>query len=294
VGNALTQYTDQAKEFQAPDNHATESTSDTCPGVNCIELGTEAGAIGYNLHNHRSWHPVMRSTGRTASKRSLTAATAWRAPFSNAVGTQTMYCTDCHGSNVTSATSVIPDSTDATTGAGKPWGPHGSTNPFILKGSWNKDSSTGTAPLCLKCHSPTSSSAFGGSKDSNLHSFHRGLLGEIQCTWCHIAVPHGWKNKSLLVNLNDVGEEAGVGFAAGSSYEVAINGTNDFYTKPPYYLEAKNKIRSFARPGKWEEGNCGAGQLGAPIIANSQGGTSNRGGSGKGWMTAGICNSSPP
>ena len=25
--------------------------------------------------------------------------------------------------------------------------------------------------------------------------------------WCHVAVPHGWKNKSLLVNLNDVGPE---------------------------------------------------------------------------------------
>jgi len=280
VGNALTQYTDQAKEFQAPDNHADEPLS----------LGTEAGAIGYNTNNHRSWHPVMRSTGRTAAKRGVTATDAFRLPFSNAVGTQTMYCSDCHGSNVTSGTSVIPDGTSATTGAGNPWGPHGSGNPFILKGVWNKDSSTGTANLCLKCHNPTSSTAFSGGK-GNLHSYHVDKVGSaIQCTWCHVAVPHGWKNKSLLVNLNDVGEEAG--FAAGSSFEVAIGSSGSFYTKAPYYLEAKNKIRSFATPGNWEETNCGSGQLGATVIANSQGSTSNSTGSTKTWMTN-MCQNPP-
>jgi hypothetical protein len=292
AGNALTQYTDQAREFQSPDNHANESTSNTCPGANCVELGTEAGAIGYNRHNHRSWHPVMRSTGRDATKRAVTAANAWRLPFSNAVGTQTMYCTDCHGSNVTSATSVIPNGTVPATGAGNPWGPHGSANPFILKGTWNADSSTGSAPLCLKCHNPTSSSGFCcGSGDGNLHAFHitKGA-SPLQCTWCHVAVPHGWKNKAFLVNLNDVGEEAG--FAAGSSNQVAIDTNNDNYTKAPYYLQAKLKIRTFARAGQWDEANCGTSTLGVPIIANSQGGTTNRTGNDKAWMKD-MC-SNPP
>jgi hypothetical protein len=285
VGNALTQYTDQAKEFQAPDNHADESD-----GTTAINLGTEAGAIGYNGNNHRSWHPVMRSTGRTESKRSVTATSAWRAPFSNAVGTQTMYCTDCHGSNVTSGTSVIPDNTVPATGAGNAWGPHGSANPFILKGTWDKDSSSSSAPLCLKCHSPTSSSAFDGGGKGNLHAYHNTKTGPIQCTWCHIAVPHGWKNKSLLVNLNDVGEEVGLG--AGSSNEVAIGGSNNFYTKAPYYLEAKNKIRTFQRPGQWADSSCGSSTLGVPVIANSQGSTSNLTGSGKNWMTD-MCQNPP-
>jgi hypothetical protein len=215
----------------------------------------------------------MRSTGRTAAKRSVSAVAgdAWRAPFHNAIGTQTMYCSDCHGSNVTSATSVIPDNTVPATGAGNPWGPHGSGNPFILKGTWNKDSANNNAPLCLKCHNPATSSAFSGGGKGNLHAHHITKTGPINCTWCHVAVPHGWKNKSLVVNLNDVGAEVGV----ATSSQVAINGNNQYYTKAPYYLEAKNKVRSFARPGQWAATNCGPGQLGAPLIANSQGGTTN-------------------
>lgn len=287
VGNALTQYTDQAKEFQAPDSHADESTATTA-----VNLGTDGGAIGYNANNHRSWHPVMRSTGRTATKRSLTATSAFRTPWSAAVGSQTMYCSDCHGSNVTSATSVIPDSTNTATGAGSPWGPHGSANPFILKGVWNQESSHSNGPLCLKCHNPTGDSGFCcGSGDGNLHSFHitKGT-SPLECTWCHVAVPHGWKNKSLLVNLNDVGQEAG--FASGSSNQVAIGGNANFYTQPPYYLQAKLKIRNFKRPGQWDEGDCGSSTLGVPIVANSQGSTANLTGSGKTWMTDACSN--PP
>ncbi len=286
VGNALTQYTDQAKEFQAPDSHADESTAATA-----VNLGTDAGAIGYNNNNHRSWHPVMRSTGRTASKRGVTATSAWRTPWSAAVGTQTMYCSDCHGSNVTSTTSVIPDGTNTATGAGNPWGPHGSANPFILKGTWTKDSTISTTTLlCLKCHNPTSSSAFEGGGKGNLHQYHQDKTGPIQCTWCHIAVPHGWKNKSLVVNLNDVGQEAG--FAAGSSNQVAIGGSNNFYTQPPYYLEAKNKVRTFQRAGQWADTSCGSSTLGVPIVANSQGSTTNLTGSGKNWMTD-MCQNPP-
>ncbi|NJC87298.1 MAG: hypothetical protein FIB02_02015 [Desulfuromonas sp.] len=245
AGNALTQYTDQAKEFQAPDSHADESTATTA-----VNLGNDAGAIGYNGNNHRSWHPVMRSTGRTTAKRGGINASTWRAPWSNAVGTQTMYCTDCHGSNVSSDSSVIPDGTNTATGAGNPWGPHGSSNPFILKGTWTKDSGSPDAStvLCFKCHNPNEYNNSSDSSDytsgfcctsrHNMHSYHLNKIGRIHCTWCHVAVPHGWKNKALLVNLNDVGEEAG--FAAGSSKEVATSGSGDNYTKAPYYLEAMN------------------------------------------------------
>ena len=54
------------------------------------------------------------------------------------------------------------------------------------------------------------SSGFGGSRDANLHIYHADRIGEVRCSWCHVAVPHGWKNKALLVNLNDVGPEAGL------------------------------------------------------------------------------------
>lgn len=310
--NSVSQYTDQAREFHAPAGHNDESTSNTCPGSTCIEKGGEGGAAGgdssytnFNRHNHRSWHPVMRPTGRTEGKRSLTATSAWRLPWSNDVGAQTMYCSDCHGSNVTATNSVVPDSTAAgagtSDGTGNAWGPHGSANPFILKGPWHQNSSNSATAantaFCLKCHNPTSSSGFCcGSGDGNLHSFHitKGA-SPLQCTWCHVAVPHGWKNKSFLVNLNDVGEEAG--FAAGSSFEIAIEGNNNNYTQGPYYLQAKLKIRTFARAGQWDEGNCGSSNpakttANGLLKANTQSSTTNTTGSGKTWMTN-MC-SNPP
>ncbi|HEY6898968.1 MAG TPA: hypothetical protein VI279_17040 [Rhodocyclaceae bacterium] len=266
VSNGMTQYTNQAKEFQAPATHATESTAAVA-----VDLGTDAGTAdaNFNAKNHRSWHPVMRATGRTAALRAANASN-WNLPWSNAVGTQTMYCSDCHGSSVTAAASVIPD-------AGNAWGPHGSSNPFILKGVWNGGASASATTLCFKCHSYNlyatrggGSSGFGGSKDSNLHSYHADKIGSMRCNWCHVATPHGWKNKALLVNLNDVGEEAGQG--AASSKEVNINGSSDYYTQAPYYLKAKLKVYSFVRSGTWADTNCGSRSKAAGSRINSTNG----------------------
>jgi len=285
--NGLTMYTNQAKEFQAPSGHAGGSS-----GKN---LGTDAGNnySGSVNNNHRSWHPVMAPTGRTAALRGVNATNAWRTPWSNAVGTQTMYCTDCHGSNTTGNT-VIPDSN-------APWGPHGSTNNFLLKGTWTNESNQTTA-FCIKCHNPTSSSGFfdpkdqggatsGGKDRGNLHAYHNTKVPGLECTWCHVAVPHGWKNRSFLVNLNDVGEEAG--YAAGSSFEVSTNSGNANYSNEPYYLEAKLKIRNFAAPGLWIETSCGsAGKAAGSRINASNGNSTNTTGSGINWMKS-TCNPPP-
>lgn len=280
--NGLIKYTDQAKEFQAPGTHADEP----------LNLGNDGGSVGYQNGNHRSWHPVMRATGRTATKRGISASSAFNHPFQN-VGTQTMYCSDCHGSGTDPGT-VIP--TAAT--PKKPWGPHGSNNAFILKGEWNNDSTNATTTLCMRCHNPTSSSGFSGGGKGNLHQHHADK-GKIQCTFCHIAVPHGWKNRSLLVNLNDVGEE--VGLPAGSSKEVNISG-GAHYTQPPYYLEAKNKIVSFATSGSWSLSNCGsadkaAGERINGMTGNYPGpygaGTANQNSTGKDWMLTDACNTTP-
>ncbi|MDH3695428.1 MAG: hypothetical protein OER96_12755, partial [Gammaproteobacteria bacterium] len=155
---------------------------------------------------------------------------------------------------------------------GNPWGPHSSINDFILKGTW--DGLTGgdtrdvpsTDPkngLCFKCHDYQSyadrngdnnDSGFSGSKSNNLHAFHADRIEKLHCGWCHTAVPHGFKNKALLVNLNDVGEEAGQ--APGT--EVVITSSADVYNQGPYYQNAKLKIINFAQSGNWEETNCGS------------------------------------
>ena len=95
---------------------------------------------------------------------------------------------------------------------------------------------------------------FGGGNQGNLHAFHTDKIERIRCNWCHAAVPHGFKNKALLVNLNDVGPEAG----SAASTEVPITGANQTYNQGPYYNNAKLKVRTFATSGNWEHTNCGS------------------------------------
>ncbi|MBL8535246.1 MAG: hypothetical protein JNL33_15470 [Betaproteobacteria bacterium] len=271
--NRLDQYTNQAMEFQAPLSHRGETTA-----------GDTGAGAGFATNNHRSWHPVIEPTGRTTGIRSASAG-AFVAPWNAAVGTQTMYCSDCHGGS-TAANTVVPS-------GNRPWGPHGSEHDFILKGNWNAATGSGSrdAPgptdpnngVCFKCHDfrtyadrngDTNSSGFSGPKSNNLHAFHTDKLERIRCSWCHVAVPHGWKNKALLVNLNDVGPEAG----QAASTEVPITGANVTYNQGPYYNNSKLKVRTFARSGTWQDTNCGS--------------ASGAGGVGRDWMRT-VC-SAPP
>ena len=244
--NDVTEYTNQAIEFQAPGSHKGEVTT--------IDSGASSS---YSTNNHRSWHPVIDNTGRTLAIRNTDSAN-WLPPWNGSgdVGIQTMYCSDCHGSNTGVGTSAPSGGEN-----GNPWGPHGSLNNFILKGNWSQNTGTGnTNDLCFKCHDYAryatdsgGSSGFGGPGDNNLHSFHAGKIGQLRCSWCHVSVPHGWKNKAFLVNLNDVGPEAG--FPAGTQVR---NNTTAGYTNGPYYNNALLKIVSFATSGNWQETNCGS------------------------------------
>jgi Doubled CXXCH motif (Paired_CXXCH_1) len=271
--NNLTQYTNQAMEFQAPLTHRGEVTS------------TDSGAgSGFSTNNHRSWHPVIDATGRSAATRQMSAA-AFVVPWNAAIGTQSMYCSDCHGRS-TAANTVVPPT-------GRPWGPHGSEHDFLLKGTWNaltgsptRDAPGATDPnngVCFKCHDfrtyadrngDNNSSGFRGSRSNNLHALHADRIDRMRCSWCHTAVPHGWKNKGLLVNLNDVGREAG----NATPVEVAVTSSGQTYNQGPYYLNAKLKVRTFATSGNWEESNCGS--------------ASGSGGTGQEWMRN-VCVSPP-
>ncbi|MDH5537912.1 MAG: hypothetical protein OEY03_00785 [Rhizobacter sp.] len=276
--NNLTVYTNQAKEFQAPPGHRGEGTA------------PDSGAgSGYGANNHRSWHPVMDGTGRSGA-----SASAFRAPWGNAIGTQTMYCSDCHGSN-TADNSVVPQGGEN----GAPWGPHGSNNNFLLKGLWNSsvgannrgDNGPNANGLCFKCHNPdtyanrngTGTTGFFNADRGNLHAYHTDKIESMRCNWCHVAVPHGWKNKALLVNLNDIGPEAG---RAGNE-EWRMNASAQAYNQEPYYLNAKLKVRSFATSGSWVETNCGSNNSGTAFGTNANNTTN-----GRDWMRD-VC-SNPP
>jgi len=289
--NGLTTYTNQAREFQPPLAHQGGGIGDP------KSLGSNGGAgSAYTIGNHRSWHPVMGQTGRDIGRRGISAAkNPWALPFRNAVGTQTMYCSDCHGTKATASGSLQPDSGVS--------GPHGSENDFLLKAPFNASDPS----LCFKCHerevySPTGDSrksgfytgfcCRGGRDDGKdqLHWYHWNKIlshdpsRTLKCNWCHAAVPHGWKNKALLVNLNDVGEEAGF---PGGNREFRMDSPSQAYNQEPYYLNAKLKVRTFATSGNWTDTNCGSNNSATTFGTN---GNSTQ--SGRDWMKD-VC-SNPP
>ncbi|MBF0341821.1 MAG: hypothetical protein HQL95_12800 [Magnetococcales bacterium] len=250
-------YTNQSMEFQSPDNARGEK------GVGGIPEPT--------LTNHRSWHPVMKSTGRTLTERGGANSSIFLAPWNGSagafIGNLTMYCTDCHGSATADGTAV-PDT-------GKPWGPHGSSKDFILKGGWSNATGSGQqGDLCFKCHNynnyavkNSTQSGFCCEKDQNLHGYHADKIGSMKCGWCHVAVPHGWKNKAFLVNLNDVGPEANK--SAGTQMR---NNTTATVNVAPYYLRSVLKVKTWKASGTWTAADCGSS--GAP--GNGQ--------TGRNWM----------
>lgn len=297
--NAMFNYTNQAMEYQAPGSHMGEQSVMPAPGWG-PHVGVDIGgnSVDYEAGNHRSWHPVIRETGRTAGPDNSgggernASQNVWRTPFNvtGAVGNQTMYCTDCHGNN-TQPDTVVPDGGVN----GRVWGPHGSENNFLLKGPW--DDQTGQnqpAGLCFRCHNydqygnpggagaaPVLASGFQAGAAgcltfgaANLHRGHAVQVGNFRCTLCHIAVPHGWKNKVFLANLNDVGLEADRPPGTQVRYTGFTPSGNDRFYEGPYYNGAALKVHTFARSGSWIDTNCGS--AGAPGNAIQ----------GFGWMTS--------
>ncbi|MDR2877248.1 MAG: hypothetical protein LBV36_04310 [Chromatiales bacterium] len=304
--NSLFNYTNQAMEFQPPLDHQGETTPGTPTGayvgapatgpvtprtdssgtgsVIWSRLDPEGNLVDYVTNNHRSWHPTVQPTGRTPAVRGADG-NAWRPPFNTSVGTQTMYCTDCHGSR-TAGNTIVPVGGEQ----GYPWGPHGSDENFLLKGNWSDQTGEAatnfaneadpTNHLCFRCHDPKNyvrgvaepnpqvvrsgfRRAIGGGGclqflGTNLHIGHAAVVNNFRCTYCHIAIPHGWKNKVFLANLNDVGLEAELPPGTQVRYTgFAPSGAGRYY-KGPYYLGTVLKVRSFARSGEWLDVNCGS------------------------------------
>jgi predicted CXXCH cytochrome family protein len=176
-------------------------------------------AMEYNPAN-KSAHPVQVSsnnqTGSGAPKPLATAqmATAW-----NGVGTQSMYCSDCHGNDQT-VSATVPD------------GPHGSSRKYMLKGTTAKPSAqywpynaTGTTLwrlndvrsnlnswstnlFCVSCHPLITGTTWynNAHKEHETRSVTIGGVnyGGIPCVSCHTTVPHGSKRSRLITYSTDV------------------------------------------------------------------------------------------
>ncbi|RPF42479.1 putative CXXCH cytochrome family protein [Thermodesulfitimonas autotrophica] len=169
--------------------------------------------------------------------------------------TSPMKCTDCHGS---------PSGVR---------GPHGSPNAFILKAPWDPNTddsgkygtggglvSGGTSShVCFKCHDYDfyAKETYGNneqyrskfssylSKDGcncgykyNLHALHVGKKG-YGCACCHGAIPHGYKNRGILVEKDDPAP-----YSYGSKLDILTQTLPD--------------------PGEWKKDDCAHGMTGSP------------------------------
>ena len=149
---------------------------------------------------NKSVHPVRfglnSQTGSYAPK-SLSSVQL-KPPWNVNVGTQTMYCSDCHGADSENTTD--------------PKGPHGSNSKFILKGTgkyWPLKSDgitpwklsdlggadAGSNLFCVNCH-PNDRNQ-NNSHSENDH-WNGGLVPAMACIECHVAVPHGSKRSRLI------------------------------------------------------------------------------------------------
>lgn len=151
-------------------------------------INTPMTDIAWEMNiNNKSGHPVViNAMGRVGSyaPKGLDPSQL-TAPWSNAAGATTMYCSDCHGSDEEMQ--------------GDPKGPHGSNLKFMLKGVNNywptkadgvtlyDTNDIGTAGddglFCKNCHDVN-------EPHKNQWNW-RMANRNFSCVTCHVAVPHG-------------------------------------------------------------------------------------------------------
>ncbi len=170
--------------------------------------------------NNRGAHPIRTGlnsqTGSVAPQ--ALAAAQMSAPWTT-LGTQTMYCSDCHGEDT----------------AGEPQGPHGSSIARMKKGTgkyWPTNASAVLYTLgnndatdahlaglfCRNCHPLRSATA--NTWYNNVHQEHSGAqLGNVACVACHIVVPHG-STRSRLIGY--ASETAPYNNAGAGAYEKLV------------------------------------------------------------------------
>jgi predicted CXXCH cytochrome family protein len=174
---------------------------------------TIAGPSGTNITDqamefnpaNRSAHPVqvgsLGQSGSTAPQALQPGAltSEWGSP-----GTQTMYCSDCHGSDQPASPTV-------------PQGPHGSDYRFMLTGPakyWPENANGEPWSLndiqtdinnwqndlfCVNCHPMK----VNGLYLNNVHEAGQHQGGTVKCITCHVTVPHGSKRSRLIGYASD-------------------------------------------------------------------------------------------
>ncbi len=161
-------------------------------------------AMEYNLNNY-SAHPVeVGSNSQTGSYSPKPLTVNQMAAVWSSVGTQTMYCSDCHGNDQPTSTTIAQ-------------GPHGSNYRYMLTGTakywpanasgtlWSLNDIRGNLNnwssnlFCVNCHPLYS----GGQWKNEVHQNDSHQGSTIYCITCHVVVPHGAKRSRLIGYANE-------------------------------------------------------------------------------------------
>jgi hypothetical protein len=214
---------------------------------------------------------VLFPTGRTSWDRTGNSATSGSNVFSNIrspfnttadIGKQTMHCSDCHGSAQSWDQKNKGDNTNGPN-LSNVQGPHGSDEDFLLKGIWDitvkigdADGSNTRGTICGRCHAPTSGKGgFSNGDAAHSKSDHTSLA---RCMFCHIALPHGWKNMAFLANLRCIGPEVGKPAGCTNAFGDSGERTKQLWAAP-YYNGALLRVNSWKTSNSWSETSCGGG-----------------------------------
>jgi predicted CXXCH cytochrome family protein len=162
-------------------------------------------AMEFNPEN-KSAHPVaFASTAQTGALSPKSLVLSQMTPDWNAVGTQTMYCSDCHG-NDQAVSSITPqgphgsNARDMLSGKGKYWPLSASGQLWSLADIKNNTNNWQNDLFCANCHQLYNGINFV----NNVHAGIDHQKTTIRCITCHITIPHGSKRSRLIGYASDV------------------------------------------------------------------------------------------
>ncbi len=161
-------------------------------------------AMEFNPAN-RSAHPVqvtlLNQTGSPVPRALQSAAltTVWNNP-----GTQTMYCSDCHGPDQP-VSSTVPSGPHASsykfmlTGTGKYWPTNAAGQLWSLNDIQNNLNNWQNNLFCANCHPMKSGSVYF----NDVHRISNHRPSTVKCITCHVTIPHGSRRSRLIGYASD-------------------------------------------------------------------------------------------
>ncbi|MBI4849733.1 MAG: hypothetical protein HY808_14380 [Nitrospirae bacterium] len=205
--------------------------------------------------NNKSAHPVAVTLNNQTGSGTPKALTAGQmsSPWTS-VGTQTMYCSDCHGA-------------DNESSAAK--GPHGSTRKFMLNRTrqyWpasaagalfslkdinDNTNNWSTELFCVNCHPMITGTTWKNDVHKDHDNRTLGPDNEMSCVYCHVAVPHGSKRSRLIGYVSDVSPYD------YSDNRLLLSGFKKA-SSPTTYAESNCYSTNSACSSKHNSSNCGS------------------------------------